>query len=251
MCLLAIASHTIFLMESWAGSVCTINRRHFIAGAAFLGSEWVVPTRHQSVPPTPPFRLPFADPPALDTWFITQWYGNTAFAYRMRHTFYQSGQGLHFGIDFATPCHTPILAIGAGEVWEIDGTRRAWPNHVVVKHIEDVFSLYGHLSAPTHLQVGDAVAPGDLIGLSGDSQTHACNGAPHLHLEIRCDGMLTATNPVNWIAADWPTLTLGISEIPFQVDLANPDRWQSLYDQPDIRFWHPPLNAYHRTWPPT
>ncbi len=221
-----------------------------MAGAAALGASWLVPAPARAAPATPPFRLPFADPPSLGSWFVTQWYGNTAFAYRMREVFYASGQGLHFGIDFATPCHTPVLAIGEGAVWETGGVRRAWPNHVVVEHSDGVFSLYGHLAEPTHLRVGDTVEKGEVVGLSGDSQTYACNGAPHLHLEVRYEGMLTATNPVHWIAADWPALTLGISESPFQVDLDEPVRWQSLYDQPDVRFWRPQLNAYQRTWPP-
>ena len=169
----------------------------------------------------------------------------------MRRDFYQAGQGLHFGVDIAAPCRTPVLAIGDGVVREIDGVRRAWPHHVVIDHSIGVSSLYGHLIERASLRRGDEIRKGDVIGVSGDSVTLKCNGSPHLHLEIRYADMRAAANPILWIDADWPSLTLGISDPTFQVDLDNPGRWQSVYDQPNIAFWGPPLNDYTRTWPST
>jgi murein DD-endopeptidase MepM/ murein hydrolase activator NlpD len=201
--------------------------------------------------PSPLFGLPFAGPASMRSWFVDQWYGNTTFAYRMRREFYQFGQGLHFGVDIAAPCHTQVLAIGDGVVREVDGVRRAWPHHVVIDHPNGASSLYGHLIERSGLRRGDETRQGDVIGVSGDSATLQCNGSPHLHLEIRYADMLAATNPILWIDADWPSLTLGISQPAFQVDLDEPGRWQSIYDQPDVTFWGPALNEYTRTWPST
>ncbi|MBM4436553.1 MAG: M23 family metallopeptidase, partial [Actinobacteria bacterium] len=94
---------------------------------------------------TPPFGLPFASPPSLNSWYVGQWYGNTTGAYRNREGIYAAGQGLHFGIDFSAPCHTPVVAIGDGAVRAIDGPFGAWPHHIVLEHANGLSSLYGHL----------------------------------------------------------------------------------------------------------
>ena len=230
----------------------SLDRRTFMAGLAGTGIAAAGLPAIEAPPsprPLPIFGLPFAGPPSMRSWFVTQWYGNTTFAYRMRREFYQSGQGLHFGVDIAAPCRTPVLAIGYGVVREIDGVRRAWPHHVVIDHPNGVSSVYGHLIERSDLQPGDLIRRGDVVGVSGDSATLRCNGSPHLHLEIRYADMTAATNPILWIDADWPSLTLGISEPAFQVDLDEPGRWQSIYAQPDVSFWGPALNEYARTWP--
>ena len=221
-----------------------------MAGAVAIGALGVTALRPLQAPTQPPFRVPFAGPPSLHTWYLLQPYGNTTFAYRMRRVFYSAGQGLHFGIDFAAPCGTPVLAIGDGVVRVVDGSHGSWPHHIVIDHPQGVSSLYGHLLERPALRRGDPVQAGDLLGISGDSATLRCNGSPELHLELRYDEMRIATNPIHWIDADWPALTLGLADGGFQIDLDAPTRWQSMYDQPDVRFWHPMLNDYERTWPP-
>src|SRR5438270_6210803 len=70
--------------------------------------------------PARPFGLPFAMPPGASTWLFIQAYGNTALAYHWRVSEYGLGQGLHFGVDLAARCGTPIVAIGDGVVLEVD-----------------------------------------------------------------------------------------------------------------------------------
>ena len=80
-------------------------------GAAHTGTA----LKDSQVPkPAGLFGLPFAGPAGPDTWMVGQVYGNTTGAYRMRSTDYRSGQGIHFGLDLAAPCGTPVLAIGDG-----------------------------------------------------------------------------------------------------------------------------------------
>ncbi len=220
-----------------------------MAAAAAAGAVGFIPAESVQPPPNPVFGLPFAGEPSLDGWSVKEWYGNTTFAYRMRQEFYRSGQGLHFGIDLTAHCGTPVLAIGEGVVREVDGPRRAWPHHLIVEHTGGVYSLYGHLHERSALRVGDRVGRGDQVGVSGDSATAQCEGSPHLHLEIRTNHLRSATNPVPWIEADWPAAPLGWTGAAFQVDLENPTRWQSIYDQPDVQFWGAPLNDYARPWP--
>jgi lysozyme family protein len=51
-----------------------------------------------------------------------------------------------------------------------------------VKHADDVFTVYYHLSKPSHLLVGSRFEHGEVIAHSGN--TGASTG-PHLHWEVR------------------------------------------------------------------
>ncbi len=222
---------------------------------AVLGVTGAVATDSQSAGNGRPiFRPPFAGPPTLSTWYLSQPYGNTVAAFRQRDRTYSEGQGIHFGIDLAARCGTPVLAIGDGTVYSIDGPYGSAPHNLVVSHANGLWSLYGHLrQRTTHLFVGQPVKQGDVVGFSGDwIDSVRCNRSPHLHLEIRTDRMRVAVNPIPLIDAPWQDASLGVgfSSPTFEIDLESPRRWQSLFDQPDIRFGSPLINDYAEAWPP-
>lgn len=198
-----------------------------------------------------PFILPFAGPPGPDTWLFQQPYGNTTFAYRFRRSSYWAGQGIHFGVDFAAPCGTPVLAIGDGIVQSIDSRHGASPHNLMIHHPNDYASFYGHLLIRSHLKVGQDVRAGEVVGLVGDPDL-TCSSRPHLHLEIRdAPDHRRAFNPLALIDADWERLALyGSMSISFEQDMNDPHRWQNLIDQPDIKFGDPLLNDYENPWPP-
>jgi murein DD-endopeptidase MepM/ murein hydrolase activator NlpD len=201
-------------------------------------------------PAEPPFILPFAEPPGLDTWLLGQAYGNTVGAYIQRDIFYRAGQGLHFGLDFSTPCGTEIIAIGDGVVSEIDSRHGSWPHNLTIDHPNGYSSFYGHLLEPVSLEIGQLVQQGEVVALSGDS-FGTCRSAPHLHLEIRNNYHNMAYNPVSLIDADWDSLALlGSFQQGFERDLDNPRRWQTIKDQPDVTFGGFMLNEYDNPWPP-
>lgn len=201
-------------------------------------------------PDPPPFILPFASPPGPDTWLLGQPYGNTTGAYFQRNIFYQAGQGLHFGLDFSTPCGTEIIAIGDGIVSEVDGRHGSLPHNLMIDHPNGYSSFYGHLLERPRLSPGQRVSQGQVVALSGDS-FGTCRSAPHLHLEIRNNLHTRAFNPVPLIQADWDSLSLvGSFNRGFERDLAHPRRWQTIYDQPDVIFGGPLLNEYSQPWPP-
>src|SRR5438067_7531231 len=84
------------------------------------------PLRQMPAPPPPgtngkPYRLPFTPSSSPSTWYITQWYGVTTGGYRGRNSTYVQGQGIHFGVDFATAYGTPVVAIAPGTVIAVDG----------------------------------------------------------------------------------------------------------------------------------
>ncbi|HVX29766.1 MAG TPA: M23 family metallopeptidase [Nitrolancea sp.] len=207
--------------------------------------------RSSAAPPS--FSLPFAGEPGPSSWYVAQWYGSTVWAYRNYRDIYSQGQGIHFGIDFAAPCDTPVHAIGDGVVFAVDGPYGAAPHNVVIDHQDGLLSLYGHLMRRSNLRVGQRVARGDVIGVSGDPVTPACDQASHLHLEIRRSGMSEAVNPVPLIDADWRRLTIGAGTdgTQFELFVTAPGEWMTIEQQPDTRFGGPILNRRGAAWPPS
>jgi murein DD-endopeptidase MepM/ murein hydrolase activator NlpD len=203
------------------------------------------------VPQQKPFGLPFAESSGPGTWYLGGGYGNTIGAYFQRDTTYRAGQGLHFGLDFAAPCGTPVVAIGDGVVAKVDAFEHGSRPHNLMLQLDAGYAaLYGHLNERPKLNVGDRVTKGQVVGLSGDS-FGTCHSAPHLHLEVRSPDYLTAYNPINLIDADWDALALvGAFQRGFERDLEDPRRWQYPDDQPDTKFGGPLLNNYRLPWPP-
>lgn len=202
-------------------------------------------------PEEPPFGLPFAEGPGVETWLLTQAYGNTVFAYRERRSIYGAGQGLHFGLDMAAPCGTDVVAIGDGTVVGIDQSGHgAGPHNLMIDHPNGFASFYGHLVERPPLRLGQDVRRGEVIARTGDPDL-TCTSRPHLHLEIRdAPGHRIAFNPVGLIDADWDRIALvGGQSVGFEQDLSDPRRWQTLAGQPEVQFGGPLLNDYADVWP--
>ncbi|MFB6672820.1 M23 family metallopeptidase [Streptomyces sp. NPDC057684] len=99
-------------------------------------------------------------------------------AYKASSGLWSSGS--HTGIDFHAASGTSVHAVGAGTVVEA-GWGGAYGNNIVIKMNDGTFTQYGHLSS-IGVSVGQAVTPGQQIGLSG--ATGNVTG-PHLHFEAR------------------------------------------------------------------
>lgn len=200
----------------------------------------------------PQFGLPFAEPPGPGTWFVSQGYGTTVWAQRNWRDLYAAGQGIHFGVDFATRCGREVLAIGDGTVLGIDGPYGSAPHNLAITLSGGYTVIYGHLlERSTLVRVGQRVKAGDVVAHSGDPYGPSCYRAPHLHLEMRVNGLSRATNPMNLIPADWDRLTLGVKGggTAFSQDPADPRAWATLRDQPDITFGDRVIVNYP-TWDP-
>lgn len=107
------------------------------------------------------------------------------------YTTLNGGVGL-YAIDFDLPMRTPVHAARAGEVVAVEARfsdsdhADFHENWVMVRHTDGTVGRYIHLSAGgAHVSVGDIVAQGDQIGLSGNSG--ASNG-PHLHFDVQSCG---------------------------------------------------------------
>jgi murein DD-endopeptidase MepM/ murein hydrolase activator NlpD len=219
-------------------------------GARPAAAQTPIPLTPPPPPASPPFRLPFDTLPGPATWTLTQWYGNTQFAYHWRTKYYEAGQGFHFGIDFSAPCGTLVVAIGDGVVTFVDAANHgSGPHNLIIDYGNGFASLYGHLLERSPLNVSDAVTRGQVVGKTGDPDL-TCTSRPHLHLEIRDTSLHYAYNPVLFIDADWDSLALFVTPSGFEQDLDHPQRWVTPYDQPPVDFWAGPLNDYLHPWPP-
>jgi murein DD-endopeptidase MepM/ murein hydrolase activator NlpD len=91
----------------------------------------------------------------------------------------------HKGVDFAAPTGTRIKASSDGIVSFI-GVKGGYGNVVILKHQNNMSTLYGHLSrfAPG-LRSGQKVSQGQIIGNVG--MTGLATG-PHLHYELLVNG---------------------------------------------------------------
>ena len=87
----------------------------------------------------------------------------------------------HHGVDVAMPVGTPLTAPADGVVVK-KGNGASGGITLIVKHADDVFTVYYHLSKPSHLLVGSRFEQGEVIAHSGN--TGASTG-PHLHWEVR------------------------------------------------------------------
>lgn len=129
--------------------------------------------------------------------------------------------GTHEGIDFLVPFGTPVRAAAAGVVVRLDREYVDWSEEeqsaalaearrlgatppptldrlrgrqVWIDHGDGTLTRYAHLASVRDLDVGDRVAPGEVIGTVGASGDP--DRVPHLHFEIRVgDSYLGADAP--------------------------------------------------------
>ena len=104
-------------------------------------------------------------------------------------TFGQRGFGWHAGVDIKAETGAPIVAAAAGIVYA-SGWEGSYGWVVKIEHAEGFATIYAH-NLQNLVEVGERVEAGSVIALVG--RTGRASG-PHLHFEIRRDGM--AYNPL-------------------------------------------------------
>ncbi|WP_031147813.1 M23 family metallopeptidase [Streptomyces erythrochromogenes] len=106
----------------------------------------------------------------------------------------------HSGQDFAVPVGTPVNAAAGGVVVKAGpnggGDGPAYGNAIVIKHANNTYSQYAHLSK-IQVKVGQKVSVKQRIALSGNTGN---SSGPHLHFEIRTTPNYgSALNPVAFL----------------------------------------------------
>lgn len=143
----------------------------------------------------------------------------------------------HSGYDWLLPIGTPLLAVAAGTV-RFAGTdppffcptlNRSVNDQMVVlidhtsPNGETFTSVYVHLSQ-INVQVGEAVAGGQEIGLSGNT---GCSTQAHLHFEVRRvgnSGARVVTDPYGWQGSGvdpWAQDPQGAASVWLWIDAPN------------------------------
>lgn len=124
--------------------------------------------------------------------------GRQSSPYGLPRRYVRGGRvSFHHGTDIAAPVGTPIVATNEGTVVVAD----FYPikgGFVMIDHGGGVFSLYLHQSR-LHVQVGDRVARGAVIGEVGST---GLSTGPHLHWEMRVGGV--STDPLAWVGKVLP-----------------------------------------------
>lgn len=101
---------------------------------------------------------------------------------------------LHAGQDYAAPEGTPLKSMGTGTVIGAS-PMGGYGTFIDIEYTDGSVSRYGHLSSVS-ATVGQEVAPGDVVALSGNTGTST---GPHLHVEIHPDGG-EPIDPAPWLA---------------------------------------------------
>jgi murein DD-endopeptidase MepM/ murein hydrolase activator NlpD len=99
----------------------------------------------------------------------------------------------HAGIDFSSPCGTPIKAAGTGTILSAGFNSGGYGNMTLLNHGNGLSTLYGHQSSII-VSAGQSVAQGQVIGYVGSTgKSTGC----HLHFEVRVNG--SPVNPVGYL----------------------------------------------------
>jgi murein DD-endopeptidase MepM/ murein hydrolase activator NlpD len=104
----------------------------------------------------------------------------------------------HNGVDFTAPVGTKVRAAGDGTVVEVNPVKgySGYGITITINHGYSYETFYAHLSR-TLVRVGEQVKRGQIIADSGNS---GLSIAPHLHFEIRRNGV--HVDPINYLFTD-------------------------------------------------
>jgi len=112
--------------------------------------------------------------------------------YGMRTHPVLGGRRKHSGIDLAAPTGTPVYATANGVIGRADWFS-SYGLYISINHGASMETRYAHLSRLA-VAAGDNVKKGDLIGYVGSTGRST---GPHLHYEVRVDGL--AVNPIPYM----------------------------------------------------
>jgi len=102
----------------------------------------------------------------------------------------------HFGVDYAAPRGTPVVALGDGRIEKM-GWHGGYGRYISIRHNSTYTTSYAHLSGYAKgLKTGSRVKQGELIGYVGSS---GLSTGPHLDFRVYKNG-----SPVNPLKLESP-----------------------------------------------
>jgi len=90
---------------------------------------------------------------------------------------------MHRGIDLTTAAGRDIRPAAEGVV-AFAGRNKTYGNYVIIKHADDIRTLYAHLDR-VHVAKGEVVTGNTVLGVMGNTGR---SSAPHLHFEVHANG---------------------------------------------------------------
>lgn len=100
----------------------------------------------------------------------------------------RSGRRIHKGLDLLAQVGTPVYAAKSGKV--VSATQnKGMGKYIIIRHRDNYITIYGHLSN-IFVRKGDNLRQGQVIGSVGKTgNARAVGMLPHLHFEIRKNGV--------------------------------------------------------------
>lgn len=117
---------------------------------------------------------------------------HTSSSYGMREHPVLGGRRAHKGIDLAAPTGTPVYATADGIIGRAEWFS-SYGLYIQIEHGADLETRYAHMSRLA-VAAGERVKKGDIIGYVGSTGRST---GPHLHYEVRMDGV--AVNPMPYM----------------------------------------------------
>lgn len=145
-------------------------------------------TEGPGAPSNPNFETPSVSVPSI----MPLRDGRMTSSYGMRTHPVLRQRRQHNGVDIAAPTGTPVYATADGIVGRADWFS-SYGLYISIDHGADLETRYAHLSRLA-VAAGDRVEKGDLIGYVGSTGRST---GPHLHYEVRVDGV--AVNPIPYM----------------------------------------------------
>ena len=173
------AAGQAFIVDSADPDISTINRESWsvTSYAEVLRSRYGGRSFNYSVSNAGAIRWPF--PVAVP---ISSGFGNRIAPCRYCSSY-------HRGVDFVPGRGAPTYAMAEGVVTQSEFSG-GYGQHVYIEHQlngQTIMTVYAHLQRDSSpLRVGDRVNVGDFVGLVGNTGTST---GPHLHFEVRIDGV--------------------------------------------------------------
>lgn len=125
------------------------------------------------------------------------------------------GVKFHYGVDFACPVGTPIIAVADADVYLVQENHPEFGDWIILRSKDATntyYFMYCHLDLleilkpnPNSIEPYEKVKSGDTIGFTGDSGR---SSGPHLHFQVCLNSVLKkdynscAINPVDLFGED-------------------------------------------------